>query len=214
MSDSLAPNPNPTDSDLPEWLEAVAGQKPDASAETVERRFSTFTVVSFLVILVLLGILGYALYLRSQSQPTHGPAPSFSLTMFDYEGMAMSGERVSLKDLRGQAVVVNFWASFCIPCQQEAPMLERVWNDYRDQGVVFLGINTEDPLSDALDYLAQYQVTYPNAPDQGGRIEKEYRITGIPETFVIDTEGNIVQHFLSQPSERELRAEIENALNS
>ncbi len=214
MSEFLAPNPVTTDSDLPEWLEDISGQKSDAEHHAVQRRFSTFTVVSFLIIVGLLAILGYALYLRGKSQPTHGPAPAFSLTMFEHDAMTMSGEKISLKDLRGQAIVVNFWASFCIPCQQEAPMLERVWNDYKDQGVVFLGINTEDPLSDAIAYLNQYQVTYPNAPDQGGRIEKEYRITGIPETFVIDTNGNIVQHFMSQPSERELRAEIETALNS
>ena len=198
--------------ELPDWLEQIAGDTPQAQADTVERRFSTFSIVSFLVIAGLLLFIGYALYLRGKSQPTSGPAPTFSITMYDADQLAMNGEKVALKDLQGKAVVINFWASFCIPCQDEAPMLERVWNDYRDQGVVFLGINTEDPATDALDYLAQYQITYPNAPDEGGKIEKKYRITGIPETFVIDTQGNIVQHFMSQPSERELRAQIDRAL--
>lgn len=91
-------------------------------------------------------------------------------------------------------------------------MLERVWNDYRDRGVIFLGINTDDPLKNALDYLVEYQITYPNAPDVGERVEEAYRITGIPETFVINTRGEIVRHFLSEPNERDLRAAIERAL--
>jgi len=91
-------------------------------------------------------------------------------------------------------------------------LLERVWNDYRDRGVIFLGVNTEDPLKEALDYLIEYEITYPNAPDQGGRMEEAYRITGIPETFVINTQGEIVRHFLSEPNERDLRNAIERAL--
>jgi cytochrome c biogenesis protein CcmG, thiol:disulfide interchange protein DsbE len=199
-------------SDLPEWLQDVTGEKEPGSVQ-VAQKISTFGVVALFVIVGLLGVIGYALYQRSQATPTEGPAPDFSVSMFDFDRIAMSGETVGLQDLRGQAVVINFWASYCIPCQQEAPMLERVWNDYREQGVVFLGINTEDPLKEALDYLVEYEITYPNAPDKGARIEKAYRITGIPETFVINTEGEIVRHFLSEPTERDLRAEIERALN-
>jgi cytochrome c biogenesis protein CcmG/thiol:disulfide interchange protein DsbE len=134
--------------------------------------------------------------------------------MYDFNQIAMSGQQVRLKDLRGKAVVVNFWASYCDPCKIEAPMLERVWNDYKDQGVVFLGLNTNDPLKNALDYLTQYGITYPNAPDEGSRIEDAYRITGIPETFVISTQGKIVRHFMSEPNERELRDMIDQALRS
>ncbi len=214
MTESKTPHTETHQSDLPEWLQDIAGDELVAQAQPVEQRFSTFTVVAGLIIIGLLVVIGYALYQRSQTQPTEGPAPEFTVTMFDFDQIAMSGERVGLKDLRGKAVVINFWASYCVPCQEEAPMLERVWNDYKDRGVVFLGINTEDPLKDALDYLAEYRITYPNAPDQGGRIEDKYRITGIPETFVINTDGEIIRHFLSQPNERDLRNEIERALES
>lgn len=212
MTDHDAVQPVQDQDDLPDWLAEVAGEKPVAESQQVAQRFSTFNVIAGLIIVALLGVIGYALYQRSQSQPTAGPAPDFTVTMYDFDQIAMSGEHVSLKDLRGKAVVINFWASFCIPCQKEAPMLERVWNDYRDRGVIFLGINTEDPLKNALDYLVEYQITYPNAPDQGGRMEGAYRITGIPETFVINTRGEIVRHFLSEPNERDLRAAIDRAL--
>lgn len=198
--------------ELPDWLAQITGEGEEARAEQVQQRFSMFTVVAGLVTIGLLIVIGYALWQRSQATPSEGPAPDFAVTMFEFDPMAMSGESVTLAGLRGQAVVVNFWASYCVPCQKEAPMLERVWNDYRNQGVIFLGINTEDPLKEALDYLVEYGVTYPNAPDRGGRMEDAYRITGIPETFVISTQGEIVRHFLSEPAERDLRDAIERAL--
>ncbi|MCL4237898.1 MAG: TlpA family protein disulfide reductase [Anaerolineae bacterium] len=213
MTDNQIPQPlEPTD--LPDWLAQIAGEGKEARPQQVKQRFSMFTVVAGLVTVALLIVIGYALWQRGRATPTEGPAPSFAVTMYEFDQMAMSGESVSLAGLHGKAVVVNFWASYCVPCQKEAPMLERVWNDYRDQGVIFLGINTEDPLKEALDYLVEYQVTYPNAPDQGGRMEKAYRITGIPETFVINTQGEIVRHLLSVPNERDLRNAIERALES
>jgi len=213
MTDNQTPQAQ-TQADLPDWLAQITGEGEGARPEQVQQRFSMFSVVAGLVTIGLLIVIGYALWQRSQATPTEGPAPNFAVTMFEFDQMAMSGESVSLAGLRGQALVVNFWASYCVPCQREAPMLERVWNDYRDQGVIFLGINTEDPLKEALDYLVEYGVTYPNAPDRGGHMEDAYRITGIPETFVISTQGEIVRHFLSEPAERDLREAIERALQS
>ena len=211
MTDNQTPQAQ-EQADLPDWLAQIAAEGEGARPQQVKQRFSMFTVVAGLVTVGLLIVIGYALWQRSRATPTEGPAPDFAVTMYQFEQMAMSGESVSLADLRGKAVVVNFWASYCVPCQKEAPLLERVWNDYRDRGVIFLGVNTEDPLKEALDYLVKYGVTYPNAPDQGGRMENAYRITGIPETFVINTQGEIVRHFLSEPNERELRNAIERAL--
>ena len=213
MTDNQIPQAQ-DQADLPDWLAQIAAEAEGPKPQQVQQRVSMFTVVAGLVVIGLLIVIGYALWQRSQATPTEGPAPDFAVTMFEFDQMAMSGESVTLAGLRGRAVVVNFWASYCVPCQKEAPMLERVWNDYRDQGVIFLGINTEDPLKEALDYLVEYEVTYPNAPDQGGRMEKAYRITGIPETFVISTEGEIIRHFLSEPNERDLRNAIERALES
>ncbi len=217
MSDEHTRAEENLQADLPEWLQEVTDEARDAppQAGAVKQRVSTSTVVMMLGVLAVIALLGYALVERERQSdtPKSGPAPDFEVTMFDYEPMVMSGETVSLESLRGQVIVINFWASYCVPCQREAPMLERLWREYRDRGVLFLGINTEDPLKDALDYLAEYGITYPNAPDKGARMERAYRITGIPETFVINTKGEIVQHFLSEPNEREFRAAIERALS-
>ena len=92
-------------------------------------------------------------------------------------------------------------------------MFERVWNDYKDQGVVFLGVDAHDTDSAALDYIEKYNLTYPHAPDKGSRMSKDYRTTGYPETFIIDGNGQIIKHFISSPNEAELRSVIEQAMN-
>lgn len=200
--------------ELPEWLREATDDSTEPPAGQVQQRFSTFGVAAVLVILAFLLAVGYALVQRNKKTPDKGPAPQFAVTVFDYDQIAMSGQPLDLKDLRGQVVVINFWASYCEPCKVEAPMLERVWQDYKDQGVILLGIDTNDPLKNALDYLAEYGITYPNAPDQGGHIEDAYRITGIPETFVVNKDGQIVRHYISTPNESDLRNQIERALES
>jgi len=200
--------------ELPDWLRDATDDAPASPAGQVQQRFSTFGVVAILVAFGVLVVIGYALYQRSQKTPNKGPAPHFAVTMFDFDQIAMPGEHVELKDLRGKVVVINFWASYCEPCKVEAPMLERVWQDYKGQDVVLLGIDTNDPLKNALDYLEEYGITYPNAPDQGGHIEDAYRITGIPETFVVNKQGEIMQHYISTPNESDLRNQIERALES
>jgi len=164
-------------------------------------------VLGVLAVVALMVVVGYALYKANLTTPTEGPAPAFSGATFD-------GEPIALADWRGQAVVVNFWASYCAPCRDEAPMLERLWREYRDQGVCFRRHQHRRHREQRAGLPDDFDITYYNAPDVKGKIEDDYRITGIPETFVINTEGEIVRHFLSTPRERELREEIERALNS
>jgi cytochrome c biogenesis protein CcmG/thiol:disulfide interchange protein DsbE len=209
VSEKQFTNPETEQSDLPEWLEQVAG---DAPRTQVQQKLSPMTVVLILVAIGLLVVVGFALYERNKETPTEGPAPDFAVTIWDFDRLAMAGESLSLDSLKGKTIVLNFWASWCIPCQQEAPMFERTWSEYQDRGVVFLGVNTEDTDSAAFDYIEEYDLTYPHAPDQGGRMEKAYRITGIPETFIINGDGEITRHFISTPKESDLRSEIERAL--
>ena len=207
-------NHNTPEEHLPGWLEQATGESAETQTEAVQQRFSTGTVLMLVAVLAIIAVIGYAMIDRERQKdtPKEGPAPNFEVTNYDFDLIAMPGETLSKNSLQGQAVVINFWASYCVPCQREAAMLERVWNDYRESGVIFLGVNTEDPEKDALDYLVEYGITYPNAPDAGAKMENDYRITGIPETFVIDINGDIVQHFLSEPNEREFRAAIDRAL--
>jgi cytochrome c biogenesis protein CcmG, thiol:disulfide interchange protein DsbE len=139
-------------------------------------------IVSIIALLVL---LSYGLYTQSEPGPQIGQlAPQFFITTFD-------GGQESLSELRGQVVVVNFWASWCTTCREEAPLLEHVWQTYKDRGVVFLGIDYVDTEMKALDYLEEFNVTYPNGPDLASKISQSYRVRGVPETFFIGRDGKI-----------------------
>jgi cytochrome c biogenesis protein CcmG/thiol:disulfide interchange protein DsbE len=137
------------------------------------------------VVLALLGVLGVSL-LRSQQGPVGvgSKAPAFTLTTFQEE-------QIDLTDLRGKVVVINFWASWCKPCEEEAADLEQAYQIMKDRGVIFLGINYVDTEPEALGYLDRFGISYPNGPDLGTRISQAYRIRGVPETFVIGPDGRV-----------------------
>ncbi len=148
--------------------------------------------VQILIFAVVIGVLGFfaiGLKARGEVQPSSGPAPDFTLNTFD-------GQQIKLSDLRGKVVVINFWASWCVPCRDEAPFLQSTYLQYKDKGVVFLGIDWVDPEPDARDYLKQFKITYPNGPDLGSAINPLFRIKGVPETYFVGKDGNLAGNSL------------------
>ena len=169
---------------------------------------------ALVVILALLGLLTMGLRSAGSGPEIGMPAPDFSLPLYN-------GGDLTLSDLRGQVVVINFWASWCDPCRDEAPALERVWRDYKDRGVVFIGVDYVDVESSAREYLAEFDITYPNGLDKGQRIARAYRIRGVPETFFVDKSGNIAPIIINGTSrpkkispiaEPELRSQLDRLL--
>lgn len=165
-------------------------------------------------IVVFVGFIAWGLSERNAVQPIRGAAPDFTLSLFEgYDG-GLGASSVTLSELRGRVVVINFWASWCVPCEEEAPDLEATWRAYRDRGVVFLGVDWVDNHDDALAYLRRFGITYANGPDVGTKIGPRYRISGVPETFIVDPDGEVV-FFKPQPvTVQELSAEIEKLLAS
>jgi cytochrome c biogenesis protein CcmG/thiol:disulfide interchange protein DsbE len=141
-------------------------------------------ILAWVGLLTLLGIVGIGL-IRAQEGPV-GPgqrAPDFVLTTFD-------GEVISSADLEGKVVVLNFWASWCKPCESEAADLETAWRTYQSRGdVVFLGVDYVDTEPEAMVYLEKFDITYPNGPDLRTSISQAFRIRGVPETYIIDQDG-------------------------
>jgi cytochrome c biogenesis protein CcmG/thiol:disulfide interchange protein DsbE len=146
--------------------------------------FAWGKILTYGFVLGLLAILGWGL-VRVQAGPrSSGIAPNFTLITFD-------NQQITLSELKGQVVVINFWASWCPPCREEAPYLESMWRKYKDQGVVFLGIDYVDTEPEALAYIEDFEITYPNGPDLGTEISQAYRIQGVPETFFVAKDGTL-----------------------
>jgi cytochrome c biogenesis protein CcmG/thiol:disulfide interchange protein DsbE len=141
-------------------------------------------LATFVAVFLVLGVVGWGLVRARGGPVSSGAAPDFTLTTF-------SGETVQLSVLRGQVVIVNFWASWCPPCREEAAYLEKTWREYEGRGVVFLGVDWVDTEAEALAYIAEFRITYPNGPDLGTRVAQAYRIQGVPETFFIDKNGQV-----------------------
>jgi cytochrome c biogenesis protein CcmG/thiol:disulfide interchange protein DsbE len=109
------------------------------------------------------------------------------------DGVGPAGSEVSLDDLRGRIVVLNFWASWCEPCEREAPILNEVAQRYRDSDarVVVLGLNVQDLSDEARAFARQFGLAYPSLRQGGDQAYRDYELTGLPETFVIDPRGRI-----------------------
>lgn len=139
-------------------------------------------ILTFTFVLGLLTFFAFGLVKADKGPRDSGSAPDFSLTDFD-------GRKVTLSELRGKVVIINFWASWCPPCRQEAAYLEQTWRKYKDKGVVFIGVDYVDTEKEALAYIKEFDITYINGPDLKTRIADAYNIKGVPETYYISRDG-------------------------
>jgi cytochrome c biogenesis protein CcmG, thiol:disulfide interchange protein DsbE len=146
------------------------------------RRWSRLlrVLVALVPALAFIGVLWIGLARTGSEADSGSAAPSFELPLLDGGGVLTD------EDLRGKPVVINFWASWCIPCREEAPLLEQTWRAYRDEGVVFLGVNIKDAERDAKRFVKEFDVTYPNVRDLDQRLTQDLGVKGLPETFFID----------------------------
>jgi cytochrome c biogenesis protein CcmG/thiol:disulfide interchange protein DsbE len=162
----------------------VVEQQQENIPAAAARRPRWGRILAWIGLFALLVLVFFGLLRAQKGQFKIGErAPEFSLTSFD-------GQTYNLADLRGKVVVLNMWASWCKPCEQEAADLEAAWRHYQPRGdVVFLGVAWTDTDKKSLEYLEKFDITYPNGPDLGTRIAQAYRITGVPETYIIDRDG-------------------------
>ncbi len=196
QNQDLLPEEQNTDDDD---RESSTADVEDRESLSIRDRIIPFSALGILIILI--GVFAYTLHSPSGSSLGAGgrvntsgsmvqvddqKAPEFTLQTFD-------GEEVSLADYRGQSVVINFWASWCPPCRDEAPMLNAFHEEVQgDDDVVLLGIAVWEEAEASIEFMRQYDLQFTNLSDEQGSVLIDYGVYGIPETFFIDADGMLV----------------------
>jgi cytochrome c biogenesis protein CcmG/thiol:disulfide interchange protein DsbE len=184
-------------------------------------------VAAVSVVVALFGLLGWATLsagrgssLVSRIAAGDGPpAPAFSLEVLWPRAETwpvtarrrLADGRVDLRELRGRPVVINFWASWCIPCRDEAPILNASARTHAGE-VIFLGVDVQDLKADALAFSREFDTPYVSVRDRGNRAYEDYGLTGVPETYYLDGRGRIVAHSPGAISRASLEAGIAEAI--
>jgi cytochrome c biogenesis protein CcmG/thiol:disulfide interchange protein DsbE len=144
------------------------------------------------------------------------PAPRFVLDVLTAGDLgrasptwwrAARDRRVSLSELRGTTLVINFWASWCPPCRDEAPVLEQAWRQ-SDRDVLVLGVNQQDAREAARGFIREFSLSFPHLREAGKETAQGWGVTGLPETFFVSPEGNIVSHVIGVVSPRQMTSGI------
>jgi cytochrome c biogenesis protein CcmG, thiol:disulfide interchange protein DsbE len=165
----------------------------------------------FLAVLAVVGLLGYGLLKKSSDSLAIGdPIPDSSAQL---PGLGHAGSS-SLADYRGRWVLVNVWASWCVPCRTESPSLERFYEAHRGRDFTILGIDSNDLTDDALAFIHRYRITYPQVRDGTGDFSQgQLGTTGVPESFLVNPQGKLVLHSLGPVSDDYLRSNVVPYLN-
>jgi cytochrome c biogenesis protein CcmG, thiol:disulfide interchange protein DsbE len=174
----------------------------------VTRRRALFLAVVVASVLGVVALLATGL----GKDPTAAASPLVGRAAPDFTLAQLDGPAITLSKLRGQVVVVNFWASWCTECQTEQSALDQTWQQFRDSGVVVLGVNFEDAAGDARDYVHNAGVSYPIVEDTESRTALAFGLRGIPETFIVDKTGRIVDRVIGPVDATKLASEINSAL--
>ncbi len=173
-----------------------------------ERRLSWGTVVLLAGFLALALALALQLARQNATRPTDGSAPDFHLKLFD-------GGELRLSELAGQVILLNFWASWCPPCRDEAPDLQALHSDFSEAGLTIIGINIlESSREKALDFIAEFGLSYPNGEDTGQFIAELYHVEAPPESFLIDRTGEIRRFVLGALNYDDMSRSIRELLAS
>ena len=198
---------------MPEPAENATVQEPVRKNKR-RRRILIFCGVSLLNVGLLALILTQLLTPapHSGSDPLVGhPAPNFSLALLRSD---TSKIELSLSNFKGKPVVLNFWASWCDPCKEEAPLLENAWKQMQALGkdVVFLGIDYQDSSSNSLSFLQLNRITYPTVVDADGSVATRYGLTSLPETVFINRNGTVTSKVSRQLTAQALSSGIQSIL--
>ncbi len=177
-----------------------------------KRRIIIFAVVSLLNAGLLIFLWTQLLTPAQNQNQTHPAdpligraAPNFTLDALSLRATPA----ISLASFKGKPVVLNVWNSACVPCMQEAPLLQSQWQRVKTQGIVFIGIDFQDAKSDGLSFLQKYGITYPNVLDATGSTAISYGVTGAPETIFINRQGIVTSRVIGELTVQTLQSNLQ-----
>jgi cytochrome c biogenesis protein CcmG, thiol:disulfide interchange protein DsbE len=168
-------------------------------------------------IILLLGLAWIFISADKSGASTAGkiPAPQQGFLAPDFELKTTTGETIKLSNLRGQAVLVNLWATWCPPCRAEMPAIEKIYNEYKDKGLVILAVNMtyQDTFSNIAPFVDEYGLTFPILLDKTGSVGPAYQLRSLPSSFFIGRDGIISEVVIGGPmAEALLRTRVEQIL--
>jgi thiol-disulfide isomerase/thioredoxin len=176
-------------------------------------RLAIFVVVS--VTFALIGVT--ACEEPDQLMEISSLAPDFTVTVYNRESFLTGPETISLSDLHGKAVVVNFWAPLCPPCRAEMPEFENIWREFKSEDLVILGVDvgTYTGLGSpdqALDFVEDIGITYPTGQASNGKVVTDYQVLGMPTTVFINADGRLIRKWIGSINEKKLRELVSELL--
>lgn len=159
-------------------------------------------ILAGLVLALIQGVGG-----DRQAESTIGEAPDFTLEAFD-------GSTLSLADHEGQPVLLYFWASWCTPCKTEAPLMEKLWAEYRDRGYLFIGMNIWDSETEARAFAEDYGLTFPLVRDRENKVYLDYGVESLPLAFFLQPDLEVDRRHLGELKEAELRSMLDDLVEA
>lgn len=170
------------------------------------RRVNPWLLLLFVVIiLAVVGVFAIKLTNNNLRISDDNPAPDFTIKTYD-------GSNFTLSQKLGKVVVINFWASWCGPCHSEAPELNALWDEYKDRGVVIIGVGYLDNEGDARQFIHDFGIQYLTGPDNGTSVSRSYHVSGVPETYVVDQNGKIAAAIPLPTNAKDLRVVLDKLL--
>ena len=161
--------------------------KPQGNNQIIIGLVAGVLICGLIGFLTLAGLLFYRFSNTSTTPASNKPdIQNITISTFD-------NQTYKLSDYQGKIIVINFWASWAKPCEKEAADLERAWQEYKDDGVLFFGVDYIDTETEAQAYINKWGITYPNGPDEGTKISQTFRISGVPETYIFDKNGKLIK---------------------
>jgi cytochrome c biogenesis protein CcmG/thiol:disulfide interchange protein DsbE len=162
---------------------------------TMKRWDNKATWLGLIALLLILGatwiVLSKVPAEMAAARADRSPLPRRGFAAPDFTLDTLDGQTIALSDLQGQMVLINFWASWCLPCREEMPAIQQVYERYRDQGFVVLAVNLQQEDAHVAAFVDQLELTFPVLMDRDGDVFDRYRIVALPSTFFVDRAGLI-----------------------